>query len=65
MKGAPLKDRKRKPSLETVLKSASKAGKNVKVAEVYADRYVLTFGDGETITTNPWDEVLKQNHEPN
>ena len=45
----------RRPPLDTLLKQADKAGKNVKGAEVYPDRTVLQFGEPEPAEPkNPW-----------
>jgi hypothetical protein len=47
--------KRRKPSLEKLLKQAAKAGKSVKGAEVYPDRTVLQFGEPEPVEPdNPW-----------
>ena len=51
--------RQRRPTLTTALAQAAKAGMTVSGATIAPDGSVtLTFGDGSTTTTNPWDEVL-------
>jgi hypothetical protein len=45
----------RKPTLESLLKQADRAGKNVKGAESYPDRTVLQFGEPEPAgSADPW-----------
>ena len=45
----------RRPPLDSLLKQAAKADKNVKGAEVYPDRTVLQFGEPTPVEPdNPW-----------
>ena len=49
----PKQTRVRKPTLTHALKEADRAGRQVKVAAIYADRVEITFGQPEPAGTAP------------